>query len=99
MIVGIKQDAKQFCSALNALSQWRSKGRKGPNGYSSATRLPTEASLSKNEREWPEWEPAFVNYLSTIPGVNAGISLCYVVREPETPDRSEPAGMRNNTLY
>jgi hypothetical protein len=39
----------------------------------------------KDERKWPEWEPAFINYLSTIPGVN-GVPLSYVVREPVTPD-------------
>ena len=38
----------------------------------------------KEEKTWPEWEPAFVNYLSTIPGVN-GIPLSYVVRENEAP--------------
>ena len=39
----------------------------------------------KDERKWPEWEPAFVNYLSTIPGVT-GVPLSYVVREKEEPD-------------
>ena len=36
----------------------------------------------KDERKWPEWEPAFANYLSTIPGVK-GVPLSYVVREKE----------------
>ena len=40
----------------------------------------------KDERKWPEWEPAFVNYLSTILGV-MGVPLSYVVRENEAPDR------------
>lgn len=39
----------------------------------------------KDERKWPEWEPAFVNYLSTIPGVT-GVPLSYVVREKAEPD-------------
>lgn len=38
----------------------------------------------KDERKWPEWEKAFTNYLSVIPGVN-GIPLSYVVREQEIP--------------
>lgn len=38
----------------------------------------------KDERKWPEWEKAFINYLSVIPGVN-GIPLAYVVREVEVP--------------
>ena len=36
----------------------------------------------KDESKWAEWEPAFVNYLSTIPGVD-GVPLSYVVREDE----------------
>jgi hypothetical protein len=39
----------------------------------------------KDKRKWPEWEPAFVNYLYTIPGVS-GVPLSYVVRELEAPD-------------
>ena len=39
----------------------------------------------KNEKKWPHWEPAFVNYLSTIHGVK-GITLSYVVRANEDPD-------------
>ena len=38
----------------------------------------------KDERKWPEWEPAFCNYLSTIPGVSR-VPLSYVVREIGTP--------------
>jgi hypothetical protein len=40
----------------------------------------------KDEKKWPEWEPAFVNYLSTIQGVN-GVPLSYIVREQEEIDR------------
>ena len=39
----------------------------------------------KDERKWPEWYPAFVNYLSTIPGVY-GVPLSYIVRDNEAPD-------------
>ena len=38
----------------------------------------------KDERKWPEWEKAFINYLSVIPGVS-GIPLSYIVREEENP--------------
>jgi hypothetical protein len=44
-----------------------------------------EPGKLKDERKWPEWEPAFVNYLSTIPGVS-GVPLSYIVREKETPE-------------
>ena len=39
----------------------------------------------KDKKKWPDWEPAFINYLSTIPGVK-GIPLSYVVRTNEDPD-------------
>jgi hypothetical protein len=41
----------------------------------------------KDKKKWPEWEPAFVNYLSTIQDVN-GVPLSYVVREQEEVDRN-----------
>ena len=41
----------------------------------------------KVERKWPEWYPAFVNYLSTIPRVY-GLLLLYVVRDNEAPDHA-----------
>ena len=48
----------------------------------------------KDEKKWPEWEPAFVNFLSTIPGVN-GIPLSYAVRENETPPAENEYGSFN----
>ena len=39
----------------------------------------------KDEKKWPDWEPSFVNYLSTIPGVK-GKPLSYVVCANEDPD-------------
>lgn len=39
----------------------------------------------KDEKKWPEWEPSFVNYLSTLIGVN-GVPLLCVVRLTATPD-------------
>ena len=41
----------------------------------------------KDERKWPEWYPAFVNYLSTTPVVY-GVLLSYVVRENQAPDQT-----------
>ena len=38
----------------------------------------------KDERKWPEWERAFENYLSVIPGVN-GVPLSYVIRAEASP--------------
>ena len=45
----------------------------------------------KDEKKWPDWEPAFVNYLSTIPGVE-GIPLSYVVRANDAPDHQTEFG-------
>ena len=39
----------------------------------------------KDERKWPEWYPAFLNYLSTIPSVYI-VPLSYDVCENEAPD-------------
>jgi hypothetical protein len=49
-------------------------------------KISKEASPGKlvDERKWPEWESAFVNYLSTIPGSD-GVPLSYVVREIAAP--------------
>ena len=41
----------------------------------------------KYERKWPEWYPAFVNYLSTIPGVY-GVPLSYVIHKSQAPDHA-----------
>ena len=45
----------------------------------------------KDERKWPGWEPAFVNYLFTIPGFYH-VPLSYVVQEQEDPDHDRDFG-------
>ena len=45
----------------------------------------------KDERKWPNWEPAFANYLSTIPG-SYHVPLSYVIREQEDPDHDHDFG-------
>ena len=45
----------------------------------------------RDEKKWPDWEPAFVNCLSTIPGVR-GVPLSYVVRENAAPDHETDFG-------
>ena len=42
-----------------------------------------------SENKWIEWEPKFVNYLSTLIGMN-GVPLSYVVRENDNPDQTGP---------
>ena len=84
-IVGI-QDAAQFRAALDEAYE-RADVRKVEKEQSDTVSKAADPGKFKDERKWPEWEPAFVNYLSTIPGVN-GIPLCYVIRELEEPDRT-----------
>ena len=45
----------------------------------------------KDECNWADWEPAFTNYLSTIPGVY-GIPLLYVIRENDDPQHDQDFG-------
>ena len=45
----------------------------------------------KDERKWPDWEPAFVIFLSTIPG-SYHVPLSYVVREQEDLDHDRDFG-------
>ena len=40
----------------------------------------------KDERKWPDWEPAFVNYISTIPG---SYHVPFLICRPRT-RRSRP---------
>ena len=45
----------------------------------------------KDECKWADWEPAFTNYLSTIPGVY-GIPLSYVICENNDPQHNQDFG-------
>ena len=82
-IVGIN-DAIQFREALDE-AFYRADVRKIEKDQADTVSKAADPGKFKDERKWPEWQPAFVNYLSTIPGVN-GVPLSYVVREEETPD-------------
>ena len=77
-------DSVAFRAALDDASN-RAEVRKIEKDQSDTVSKAADPGKFKDERKWPEWEPAFVNYLSTIPGVN-GVPLSYVVREKEEPD-------------
>ena len=79
-------DADQFKVILDKASQ-RADVRKIEKDQSDTVSKAADPGKFKDEGKWPEWEPAFANYLSTIPGVN-GIPLSYVIRETEEPDRA-----------
>ena len=72
-------DQVAFRLALDVASN-RADVRKIEKDQSDTVRKAADPGKFKDERKWPEWEPAFVNYLSTIPGVS-GVPLSYVVRE------------------
>ena len=78
-------DTVQFRTVLDEASQ-RADVRKIEKDQSDTVSKAADPGKFKDERKWPEWEPAFTNYLSTIPGVN-GIPLSYVIRESQVPDR------------
>ena len=77
----------QHCSVLHltllqiALKFARPKGTKLPDTISKAA----DPGKFKDKKKWAEWEPAFCNYLVTIPGVT-GVPLSYVVCEKKIPD-------------
>jgi hypothetical protein len=77
-----------FREALDIASD-RAEVRKVEKEQSDTVSKAADPGRFKDERKWPEWEPAFVNYLSTIPGVS-GVPLSYVVREQEEVDTSTP---------
>jgi hypothetical protein len=78
------EDALTFKIALDA-AYYRADVRKIEKDQADTVSKAADPGKLKDERKWPEWEPAFVNYLSTIPGVS-GVPLSYVVREKEIPD-------------
>ena len=83
---GFGGDPIAFRQALDDASN-RADVRKIEKDQSDTVSKAADPGKFKDERKWPEWEPAFVNYLSTIPGVN-GVPLSYVIREKEDPDHS-----------
>ena len=77
-------NADAFKEALQVSAQ-RALLRKNDSDQVDMISKVADPGKFKDEKKWPNWEPAFVNYLSTIPGVK-GIPLSYVVRANEDPD-------------
>lgn len=86
-------DEVQFRAALDE-AFYRADVRKIEKDQADTVSKAADPGKFKDERKWPEWEPAFMNYLSTIPGVN-GVPLSYVVREKEVADPSVEYGSFN----
>ena len=77
-------NADAFKEALQVSAQ-RALLRKNNSDQVDTISKAADPGKFKDKKKWPDWEPAFVNYLSTIPGVK-GIPLSYVVRANEDPD-------------
>ena len=78
--------ANDFKQALSTAAQCASLCKVDTDQVHTISKAADPGKL-KDERKWPEWYPAFVNYLSTIPGVY-GVPLSYVVRENEAADHA-----------
>ena len=77
-------NADAFKEALQ-VSAHRALIRKKDSDHVDTISKSADPGKFKGEKKWPDWEPAFVNYLSTIPSVK-GVPLSYVVRVNEDPD-------------
>ena len=74
-------DRNAFRTALRVAPN-RADVRKIKQDQSDTVSKAADQGKFKDERKWPKREPAFVNYLSIIPGVN-GVPLSYVLWELE----------------
>jgi hypothetical protein len=77
-------DAVEFRKALDEAAH-RAECRKRERDQADTVSKAADPGKFKDERKWSEWEPSFVNYISTIQGVN-GVPLSYIVREMEESD-------------
>lgn len=91
-IAGIN-DAAQFREALDEAFDCADV-RKIEKDQADTVSKAADPGKLKDERKWPEWEPAFINYLSTIPGVT-GVPLAYVVRENDVAEPGMEYGSFN----
>ena len=78
--------ANDFKQALSTAAQRTSLRKVDMDQVDTISKAADPGKL-KDERKWPEWYPAFVNYLSSILGVY-GMLLSYIVRDNEAPDHS-----------
>ena len=67
----------------------RAEVRKRMDSISDAASKVANPGPLISEAKWPEWEPKFVNYMSTMLGID-GIPLSYVIREDDAPDQTGP---------
>ena len=80
----------EFKEALLVLVQWASLHKTDAKQVDTISKA-ADLGKFKDEKKWPDWEPAFMNYLSTIPGVR-GVPLSYVIRENAASDHEMDFG-------
>ena len=80
----------KFKEAILVLAQ-RASLRKTDAEQVDTIRKAVKAGKFKDERKWPDWEPALMKYLSMIRGVR-GVPLSYIVRENDAPDHEMDFG-------
>ena len=83
-------DANEFREIID-ISIQRAALRKVEDDQVDTISKAADPGKFKDERKWPDWEPAFVNYLSRIPD-SYHVPLSYVVREQEDPDHDRDFG-------
>ena len=83
-------NADEFKEALLVSAQWASLRKTDAEQVDTISKA-VDPGKFKDKKKWPDWEPAFVNYLSMIPSVR-GVPLSYVIRENAAPDHETDFG-------
>ena len=88
-----------FLTALATASE-RAQIRKQHRDDSDVLAKDASPGPLKSERDWVDWESKFVNYCSTLSGVD-GVPLSYVIRDNHNPppDGHGYAGFLDKTIY
>ena len=84
------QDADEFLGILDVAIQ-RAALRNAEDDQVETISKAADPGKFKDEHKWPNWEPAFINYVSTIPSLYH-VPLLYVVQENEYPAHEHDFG-------
>ena len=83
-------NSDEFKEVLFVSAQWASLRKPDAEQVDTISKA-ADPGKFKDKKKWPDWEAAFVNYLSTIPSVR-GVPLLYVIRENAAPDHETGLG-------
>ena len=95
----ISTSGTDFLAVLEQASE-RARIRKQHRDDSDVLAKEASPGPLKTERDWVDWESKFVNYCSTLSGVD-GVPLSYVIRDNDNapPDGTEYASFLDETIY